>query len=128
MIGFPKKIATKQDYYNMKKMVMDGILKEIDFQNYLRSLLEDEKIDIPILEKYDKYIYVPHNPELTLEDAAGSLNIEHIQLEDGIDGNYITKITFSKLYKPDVLRIPNKNSELHRLGIDISEIMEVYNG
>ena len=124
MIGFPKRIATKQDYYNIKQMVINGELRESDFKNYLNNLLEDRNRNIPILEKVDNYIILPHNPELTLEDVAGALNIETIQ--NGEDST--TKITFAEPYTFDVLTIANKNSELDRLGIDISEIMEVYNG
>lgn len=124
MIGFPKRIATKQDYYNIKKMVLNGELKESDFKNYLNNLLKDRNRNIPILEKVDNYIMIPHNPELTLEDVTGALNIEVIQ--NGEDST--TKIIFAKPYALDVLTVANKNSELDRLGIDISEIMEVYNG
>lgn len=124
MIGFPKRVATKQDYYNIKQMVLNGELRESDFKNYLNNLLEDRNRSIPILEKVDNYIMVPHNPELTLEDVTGSLNVEVIQ--SGEDS--ITKITFAEPYALDVLTVANKNSELDRLGIDISEIMEVYNG
>lgn len=124
MIGFPKRIATKQDYYNIKQMVIDGELRESDFKNYLNNLLEDRSINIPILEKVDNYIILPHNPELTLEDVAGALNIETIQ--KGEDST--TKVTFVEPYTFDVLTIANKNSELDKLEIDISEIMEVYNG
>ena len=124
MIGFPKRIATKQDYYNIKQMVLNGELRESDFKNYLNNLLEDRNRNIPILEKVDNYIMVPHNPELTLEDVTGALNIEVIQ--NGEDST--TKITFAEPYALDVLTVANKNSELDRLGIDISEIMEVCNG
>ena len=124
MIGFPKRIATKQDYYNIKQMVLNGELRESDFKNYLNNLLEDRNRNTPILEKVDNYIMVPHNPELSLEDVAGALKIETIQ--NGEDST--TKITFAEPYASDVLTIANKNSELDRLGIDISEIMEVYNG
>lgn len=124
MIGFPKRIATKQDYYSIKQMVLNGELRESDFKNYLNNLLEDRNRNIPILEKVDNYIMVPHNPELTLEDVTGALNIEVIQ--NGEDST--TKITFAEPYALDVLTVANKNSELDRLGIDISEIMEVYNG
>lgn len=123
MIGFPKRIATKQDYYNIKQMVINRELRESDFKNYLNNLLEDRNINIPILEKADNYIMIPHNPELTLEDVTGALNIETIQT--GEDST--TKITFAEPYAFDVLIITNKNCELGRLGIDISEIMEVYN-
>lgn len=121
MIGFPKKIATKEDFYNVKKMVEDGQLNIKDFNNYIEELLESRFFNIPIFEKKDNYIIIPHNPNLVKEDI---LNYEALDIQDYLENEneIYTKIIFKNQYDSDKLILMNKNSELNSLGINLKEI------
>lgn len=128
MEGFPKRIATKQDFENVQAMVEAGQLSRVDFNSYLKQLHDSIVYQIPILERTGKSVIIPHNPILTVSDIIGLEVVEIKEARGENTEDVATEIILANEVDVVTVMIKNKESELERLDISISEVAKLLEG
>lgn len=139
MKGYPKKLKTKEDYYNCLAMVQAGELEAAGLVEALDALEERRYIPCNILQisnnrKEVTVLYCTEaevGAEFKAGDAKGNVTtVTNVQAEQGGDEQSVTKLGLSVAVPQDVtvVKVMNSVDVLARVGMteaDIAAIREV---
>ena len=139
MKGYPKKLKTKEDYYNCLAMVQAGELPAAGLREALDALEKRRYIPCNILQISGnrKEVTVLYCTEAKVGaafiagEAAGEVTaVTNIQAEQGSDEQSVTKLGLSAAVPQDVtvVQVMNSVDALARVGMteaDIAAIKEV---
>lgn len=139
MKGYPKKLKTKEDYYNYLAMVQAGELAAVGLRKALDALEKRRYIPCNILQigANRKEVTVLYCIEAKVGaafvagEAAGEVTaVTNVQAEQGSDEQSVTKLGLSAAVPQDVtvVQVMNSVDVLARVGMteaDITAIREV---
>lgn len=108
MIGFPKRLNTKQDIINCIDLVKLGKLSAIDMVNELTRIINIMYIKLPIVSKLENEVTIVHCSELEVgmitRDGMNILKIENSTPNDD-DMIEFSILTFENQYELDYVEV-----------------------